>query len=384
MVEEKKNDRRNFFSSYLVTLFWKVGLWTVTIYTGLFTIAFQRYENKVNRLYSSFSAYIERIGTDLSNSTLQGFIDLQSDQVPYEANYWNPISVFMSFTATAPFAPIVRDVGNISPGAFHKLISYDENDPFRKTIHVKNFITNGELNVDSRHFLFVNSNIASLNSFGHEIYLETVNTKIDDFSSRFSTLHLSQLNASAFSSSCNLVHFADSSYLGFSVFTYSLIDPGSVFTVKKASLSGNVIKVIDSMFSRIIISVNSIINIGNSEGVIFYKCEFTRNPIFSYTSNFKEDKTPPFVFYKCTINGLPFSNYDSASMVKTIVSKQQNMFPKFGTQTHSWDPEKDTLNEYFYLEPGFFELGGELIGLGEPDTLESSNDTLIQFNFLPN
>ena len=92
-----------------------IMLWIITVYTGLFTLAFQRYENKVNRLYSSFSAYSEQLGPEIDAATLQGFIDLQSREVPVEANYWHFHTPILTFFVTEPFNDIVKDVGDMAP-----------------------------------------------------------------------------------------------------------------------------------------------------------------------------------------------------------------------------------------------------------------------------
>ncbi|MEP1779738.1 hypothetical protein, partial [Reichenbachiella sp.] len=90
--------------------------WTIGIYVGLFGIAFQNYEKNLNRLYLSFSAYVEQMGGDeISNETLQGFIDLQLTPIPCEVDFWAPSTIYKSFkrkynTRNARIASFVSDM----------------------------------------------------------------------------------------------------------------------------------------------------------------------------------------------------------------------------------------------------------------------------------
>ena len=78
VMNRKKNSRNRKPSNIL--------LWVITVYTAFFSLAFQKYENHLNRLYTSYNSYIDQLGNNSSKDLLDGFIEIQSRTVPYEPN----------------------------------------------------------------------------------------------------------------------------------------------------------------------------------------------------------------------------------------------------------------------------------------------------------
>ena len=132
------------------------ALWVITVYSALFSLAFQRHENGLNRLYLSFSSYVSLLGNDLSLSTVQGFVNLQSYEIPVEPSFINPFSVFRSFLDKEPYPPVVSEVGDLVSNPINRLLQSSKekisirglksgrrplkiNGVFYKTLHLEDF-----------------------------------------------------------------------------------------------------------------------------------------------------------------------------------------------------------------------------------------------------
>ncbi|MEP1781935.1 hypothetical protein [Reichenbachiella sp.] len=65
-------------------------IWIIAVYSALFGIAYQRYEINLQRLHSTVAIYGEQLDQPMSQSTLNSFIALQKQPIPWEPLFFRP------------------------------------------------------------------------------------------------------------------------------------------------------------------------------------------------------------------------------------------------------------------------------------------------------
>jgi len=85
-------------------------LWTIGIYVALFGIAFQRYENRINRLEAARNTLIEQLGGSNNSQILTSLADMQLSLAPKEPNIFNPYRTVRSFYLYDTYPDLVRSI----------------------------------------------------------------------------------------------------------------------------------------------------------------------------------------------------------------------------------------------------------------------------------
>lgn len=75
--------------------------WVIGIYAGLFGIAFQKYENRINRLENRYDSLIQQLGGNNTGEILTAISDMQTSYTPLEPAIWPP-NVLLSLTDSIP------------------------------------------------------------------------------------------------------------------------------------------------------------------------------------------------------------------------------------------------------------------------------------------
>ncbi len=72
-------------------------LWVVGLHVGLMGIAYQRYENAVNRWHNNYNVLIERLGDEYNSAILQLINDKKNELIPVEPSLLDITSVYRNF-----------------------------------------------------------------------------------------------------------------------------------------------------------------------------------------------------------------------------------------------------------------------------------------------
>jgi len=100
--------------------------WLVTVYLGLFTITFQRYESQLTRLSNTTNVLIERMGESPSPTMIQNLIYHQDSEIPVEPEFHRPQSVVRSLIAKEPYRQLISDINAVIDEPFHSYITNSE------------------------------------------------------------------------------------------------------------------------------------------------------------------------------------------------------------------------------------------------------------------
>ncbi|MEM6816728.1 MAG: hypothetical protein AAF600_20455 [Bacteroidota bacterium] len=276
------------------------ALWVVTIYTALYSIAFQRFENRVNRLYTSYSAYVERLGsTEGAESTIQGFIDLQSRKVPMEINYWKPWTVVGSFFFNEYEGTIVKDVEDMVVDIF----------PYFLKVYNLCFLELANLRTSHSNLLFqeIENRSLSLQKFDiNKASIQNSNIRLSfKPNSRIDTLQIlkSELNLSV--SYNNIINgfksliYIDNVESKKSNYKHSIVTSGNTSVLCSKTIVSS-----SSFFYKLDIRSDSIFydNHDKLGMVLFYKCKFSSKTFF------EPGQKQLFAHYKCEFDGKEKSN----------------------------------------------------------------------------
>lgn len=292
-------------------------LWVIGVYTGLLTIAWQRYELRVSRLTNTFSAYVGLLDFEHSNNgVLQGFIDLQSENVPKEIKkWWWPPNVFASLVDEEPFEDISINVARIAPLFIGPTIR-----------DIKKLTTSEALMMvtfDNRSLSFYDSKLDAIFCVGSHSSL------------LFSSSHLSELTineSNSFSitstdhSTINLFRSINSKVMidhelskvkvldiyG-SVVQSPLITSGveGLVEIGESAVKANFGKSFNSIFIRTELNIDTLQYEGQN---LYYKCEINTS---LFQNIYNQDPAEAY-FYKCKINGSDTTNIDSLDMFSQV------------------------------------------------------------------
>jgi uncharacterized protein YjbI with pentapeptide repeats len=79
--------------------------WVIGIYAGIFGIAFQKYENRINRLENRYNSLIQQLGGNNTGEILTAISDMQTSYTPLEPAIWPP-NALISLTDSIPNSEI--------------------------------------------------------------------------------------------------------------------------------------------------------------------------------------------------------------------------------------------------------------------------------------
>jgi hypothetical protein len=300
---------------------WNITVWIVTIYTALYGIAFQRYENRVNRLYNIFSAYIDRLGTENNEQTLQGLINLQSERIPYEPIYWYPQSLFRTFFQEIEYDLLVQDISSILENLLiNNFSATDKNVIEFKNINmadgdvlINNPIVN-RIRIDSSIFNSLNSD--SISSYLHLNY-----SVINELNFNRSVISIvdSPKSMKKLSSDYSVIHIDDEIEFEIMDCKNTLIN-SNMYLGHSLQTKTNKVKGNNCVFANINFDVDSIeVTDGKFHPLIFYKCNFSSIPSFvEKTVKWVDTNYAPIKFYKCNIKGELVSNIDSVHVFDEV------------------------------------------------------------------
>ena len=170
--------------------------WLATVISAIHALAYQRYENRLNRLTNTFSSYVEVLDDQVKTEIINGFISLQNKEVPVEPTIWPPWRVFDSFYNNEPLEDIVNNVASIAPryikypkvesvGSFQGTISLDV--PFQGKIKDKVLPSFSISNSTLRSFYTTNQFNLELSVFNTQVEYQTITNSWNIASSRFSS-----------------------------------------------------------------------------------------------------------------------------------------------------------------------------------------------------
>lgn len=273
-------------------------LWIVGLHVGLMGIAYQRYENAINRWHNNYNVLIERLGDEYNSTILQLINDKKNEKIPVEPSILDVTSVYRNFNENwnEPYFSVLPEVDKLlslyipnhsgvysnltlssNPLVFDKVGSYTLLASSVKEIEV----------INTSDFIFNNSEVDFLRirSNGFEFQ-----SKRSDFKELNIQKSLGFFSADSIDS--NVTHLTISN----SVIKESNI---SLDTVTDFHIS-------HTLFASVIFDFNNIKDI-DAEEAIFYKCVFMKRDIFQLLD---EENA---LFYECLIFD-PIPEYKTSNL----------------------------------------------------------------------
>lgn len=92
--------------------------WLIAVYSAVYGIAFQIHENELMRKHSVVGIYAEQIDSPMSESAFDRLLNIQEEEISYEPNWRNPISIVRSFYRKERSTEIADIVDRISVNYF--------------------------------------------------------------------------------------------------------------------------------------------------------------------------------------------------------------------------------------------------------------------------
>ncbi|MEM6685229.1 MAG: hypothetical protein AAF617_05480 [Bacteroidota bacterium] len=315
-------------------------IWIVTIYTALFTIAYQRYENRVARVYTTFGAYTSQLQDNVSMETLQGFINISDKQVPVEPNYFKFWTTLMSFWKNESYNFLSDDVGRLAGDKINIKLKNREKIKLNKYTASRNrqLITENAHIDANRWKLFSYTNIKKSTVTFEQSYLESLTLRSSD------TVYLVKNKIDLLSLTESKVNFIGNRIQEFLAQDAVLRDQSSYGEVERKNKISNLI-VHNSIIMGLSLDVDSIFNSkAFKNSTIFYKCKFSKRPSIAnikgysfggrtaqkrvdtyYQGDVSKISPSDIIFYKCTIDDKSISNIDSLNFQEKIYSKLDSL-----------------------------------------------------------
>lgn len=271
-----------------------IVLWVFTIYTALFSVAFQQYENKLNRLINSFGTFVE-VFDENDTSKINRLISYQSRTIPSEPNFWNPVSVIRSFYKSEKYEEMNRDISAMVNTPITNLLDKGIRISVKELHSYDNFDFMVDYGLDSiynQQVSFKNCYLPKIETHESKLIVSLGNSKLDSLDNYFNILKL----------------YVDDSYINYCKSSVSIIHlnkrfQNSKFEGRKNIITGGTIKsdsllLESSIFDRTEIFIGDTVHYGGT----FFLCDLTipKSQVQEFLSRGE--------FYNCTVNGQQVSN----------------------------------------------------------------------------
>lgn len=296
-------------------------LWVVGLHVGLLGIAYQRYENAVNRWHNNYNVLIERLGDDYNSAILQLINDKKYDKLPVEPHLLDISSVYRNFNDNwnEPYFNVQPEVDKLlslyipsQPGEYKNLNLKEKPLTFEQSgfFTISNSTIENMNILSSSDFIISEAEIDSLRVSSPNFELDLSNSSIREItiSEAFGSFNIEKNIKSGFN--------ANNSYINNSKL--------SIDTLNGAILYKNI-------FSATVIDIGSFKNL-KSEDNLFYKCVFMSPQAYeamNHSSNY---------FYKCLI----YDNNTAHRSSRIDVSELEAVMEleSFNTIFKNWDIEQ--------------------------------------------